>query len=170
MIKKKLFKTPYQFYHLNFNYRSTGWFKDLEWIRHCRTINGLAMTHKIECIAYVMMDTHSHMLIRSLDQQENFFSEEILKTISPEFHEPEFLETIRDSSQFLNAYRYIYRNPVEAGIVDRCEDYPYSTMNALLGRSTQRLIVWDCLNLIQNPGRVLNWINQDENRFKQNTW
>ena len=170
MIKKSLFKDPLQFFHLSFQYRSSGWFKDLEWIRHCRTINGLAITHGIECIAYVMMDTHSHMLIRSLDHKENFFAEEILKNLCVDIQEPEFLEPITSAAQFLGTYRYIYRNPVESGMVHRCEDYPYSTLNALLGISVPRLIVWDCMNVIQDPARVLGWINKEEPVFKQPTW
>lgn len=170
MIKKSLFKTPIQFYHLSFQYRSTGWFKELEWIRHCRTINGLALTHKIECIAYVMMDTHAHMLIRSLDSKENYFAEEILKALANEITEPEFLEPIGSSAQFLTTYRYIYRNPVDAGLVRQSQSYPYSTLHSLLGHSVQRLIVWDCMNVIQDPARVLNWINNEEPIYKQPTW
>ncbi len=128
------------------------------------------MAHKIDCIAYVMMDTHSHMLIRSLGGQENYFSEEILKTLSLENPEPEFLEPITNTSQFLVTYRYIYRNPVEAGIVKNCESYPYSTLNALLGRSVQRLLVWDCMNVIQDPKSVLNWLNSECLEFKAKTW
>ncbi len=170
MIKKNLFKTPHQFFHLSFQYRSTGWFKELDWIRHCRTINGLALAHSIECIAYVMMDTHSHMLIRSLDGKENYFSEEILNALSPQNQDPEFLEPICNTSQFLGTYRYIYRNPVEAGLSRTCELYPYSTLHSLLGHSVPHLIAWDYMNAIQNPTRILQWLNGSEESYLQKTW
>lgn len=170
MIRYSHFKIPNQFFHFSFQYQSSGWFKELDWIKHCRTINGLALTHNIECIAYVMMDTHSHMLIRSYSCKENFFSEEILKTLSPQNQETEYLEPINSTSQFLGTYRYIYRNPVEARISRTCESYSFSTLNSLLGYSVQRLVSWDYMNVIQNPTRVLQWLNKSEDTFSQKTW
>lgn len=169
MIKNNLFNSS-AFFHLNFECEHSGWFKELEWIRHCRAINGLAAAHKIECIAYVMMDTHSHMLLRSVDRQENYFSEAVAKALKPDSAEPEFLEPITNTSQFLNSYKYIYRNPVDAGLTRTCETYPFSTLHSLLGRSPQRLIAWDYMNVIQNPIRVLNWLNSSDKQFTEKTW
>ena len=169
MIKNNLFNSS-SFFHLNFECEASGLFKELDWIRHCRTINGLAVTHKIECIAYVMLDTHSHMLLRSLDRQENYFAEEVSKVLRPTLHAPEFLEPITNSSQFLNSYKYVYRNPVEAGMVKKCEDYPFSTLSALLGRTPQRVIAWDYMSVIQNPVRVLTWLNSSESQYLQRTY
>ena len=35
----------------------------------------------------------------------------------------------------MNAIRYIYQNPVRAGIVKKVEDYPYSSLGFYLGTS-----------------------------------
>lgn len=169
MIKNNLFNSS-AFFHLNFDCEPSGWFKELEWIRHCRAINGLAVTHKIECIAYVMLDTHSHMLLRSLDRQENYFAEAAAKVLRPGSQFTEYLEPITNTSQFLNSYKYVYRNPVEAGLSVTCEGYPFSTLHSLLGKSPQRLIAWDYMNVIQNPHRVLSWLNSEEKDYHQKTY
>jgi hypothetical protein len=34
---------------------------------------------------------------------------------------------------YMNVYKYIYRNPVRAGLCERVEQYPYSTLSGLVG-------------------------------------
>ena len=36
---------------------------------------------------------------------------------------------IQSNQYFLNCYRYVYQNPLRAGIVQHCEDYPFSTFH-----------------------------------------
>lgn len=168
MIRKSQFQLEPCFFHLNFEHQVPFFLKELEWIRISRIINQLTLEYTVECISYVMMETHSHLLIKVLNRNENFFAEALLKKIEPASDEPVFIEPISQLTQFLNTYKYIYRNPVEAGIVKNCEDYPFSTLSNLLGKSVLRLIVWDNMGLIQNPIRVLNWLNdQDQKDFFQ---
>ncbi|MEK6627995.1 MAG: hypothetical protein AABY53_05165, partial [Bdellovibrionota bacterium] len=70
-------------------------------------------------------------------------------------------EPILNYSHYLNTYKYIYRNPVEAGLCKKPEDYPYSSLYYLLGRGTLHCQVIDHLNLIQNPLHILKWLNLD---------
>jgi hypothetical protein len=42
---------------------------------------------------------------------------------------------IGNSRYFGHALKYVYRNPVRAKICQRVEDYPYSSLHGLLGRS-----------------------------------
>jgi hypothetical protein len=39
-----------------------------------------------------------------------------------------------DEASLLTAYRYVVDNPVRAGIVDRAEDWPWSSFGTTLGR------------------------------------
>lgn len=36
---------------------------------------------------------------------------------------------------YLHAYKYVYQNPVRARLCQKVEDYPFSTLQLLLGRS-----------------------------------
>ena len=107
------------------------------------------------------MTTHSHLLFKSYAQKENYFTENLftdLKIKTKDFNS--LTEPIKNKTQYLNTYKYIYRNPVEAGLTFKCEKYPYSSLNALLGYSMNTLNIIDPLNVAQNPFKVLSWLNQ----------
>lgn len=38
---------------------------------------------------------------------------------------------VQDYKYLSTVYRYIYRNPCDAGLVEKVEDYPYSTLRVL---------------------------------------
>jgi putative transposase len=108
-----------------------------------------------------MMDTHVHLLFRLPDQNENFFTAYLLELMGQKCPTDILVEPIKNYSQYLNVYKYIYRNPVEAGLSLMCESYPYSTLNSILGQSTQHLKVIDSMSVIQNPRKILTWLNSE---------
>ncbi len=61
-------------------------------------------------------------------------------------------------SYYLNAYKYNYRNPVEAGICVRVEDYPYSSLRGLLGQSPLLIPMVEDTTLISDPVGTLAWV------------
>ena len=62
--------------------------------------------------------------------------------------------------QYKETYRYIYRNPVVAGLATHPENYPYSTLPKLLGKSSLDFLLLDDLGIILNPSDGLIWLNQ----------
>lgn len=64
---------------------------------------------------------------------------------------------------YRETYRYIYRNPIEAGLCHRAEVYPFSTLGELIGYRAPTLFVADALGVIANPFKILDWINNSEN-------
>jgi len=166
MIKYSEFKFPYQYFHLNFEFQPTGYFKSLDWDFLCLNLNSVAQEFNAEIQAIVMMDTHVHILFRIPDSKENFFSAAFLNKLNIPMSIENYVEPIRHQAQYLNTYRYIYRNPTEAGIVQHCEDYPYSSLSGLIGKSVLRLNMVDRLGLIQNPIKIINWLNQNHQALK----
>jgi hypothetical protein len=71
-------------------------------------------------------------------------------------HKPCLIDSDR---YFLTAYRYIYRNPVEAKIVSRAEDYQFSTLHGLVGRSQLTIPVVRDRILFSDLSDSLNWLN-----------
>ena len=65
---------------------------------------------------------------------------------------------LQHPSYFLNTYKYNYFNPVKASIVNHVEDYPYSTLHGLLGRSKIILPIID-ETLFDKSLDTLNWLN-----------
>lgn len=63
---------------------------------------------------------------------------------------------------YRQVYKYIYRNPLEAGLCARAELYPFSSLAELTGRQRAVHYVNDSMGVITNPFQILNWINCSE--------
>lgn len=161
-MKSKIFKNQKAFFHIVFEYNLTGLFKRLDWVFIQKIINTYSSQFEIEVQALVLMDTHIHLLVQSNAEKENFFIDQLGKKLSVGEISETHCEPIENYSQYLNTYKYIYRNPVEAGMCVRCEDYEFSSLNCLLGKQATYCFYSDKLNLIQNPVRLLRWLNSNE--------
>lgn len=173
MKKIKFNKNYPEFFHLNFEYETHSLFPELDWLLINYKINKLADIFKIEVLAFVMMTNHCHLLLKSKNKNENYFSEKLIQELQckGELINDSLVEPITNMTQFLNTYKYIYRNPVEAGIVSRCEDYKFSSLNGLLGKSFLETQIIDPLAIIQNPKRILLWLNQnDQQKYFTSTY
>ena len=165
---KKIFKKSYpELFHLNCDYQLNPFLSHLDWLMIHFHLNRLTNKFEIKIHALVVMNTHIHMLIHSLNKKENYFTSEFLQCIHSTSLDQSLLEPIINLSQYLNTYKYIYRNPVEVGLVKKCQDYYLSSLHSMLGKSdTQYNQVIDPLSIIQNPIQVLRWLNQPyENKF-----
>jgi hypothetical protein len=61
---------------------------------------------------------------------------------------------------FTTVYKYIYRNPVEAGLCQYVEEYPWSTLNGLLGFSKLHIPVEEDTFLFDaGVTPILEWLN-----------
>ncbi|MBC7420873.1 MAG: hypothetical protein H7328_09100 [Bdellovibrio sp.] len=159
-MRRNSFKNK-RYYHLNLDFDTHPLFKELDWIFIQKKIRNVAFLFKINIHALIMMDTHIHLLLSSDDKNENFFCEHFQKQISPKKTIDCFCEPIHDYSQYLNTYKYLYRNPVEAGLCSRAEFFPYSSLQIILGKSVGYVEIDDQLGIIQNPMQILKWINSD---------
>ncbi len=75
---------------------------------------------------------------------------------------------------FMNTYKYIYRNPVRAGVCGQVQDYPFSTLSGLCGK-THLIIPVEEDTLLFDPDfnmKTLEWLNtpscpQDEEEVRR---
>jgi len=175
LMPKIKFNPQAKFYHMSFEYQVHPYFPELDWLLLNYQINKMMPLYEIEVLSFVMMKTHCHLLLKSNNKKENYFAHELQKKLYPYLVEnaevdKNPLEPITNLSQFLNTYRYIYRNPVEAKICQNCEDYRFSTLHALLGKSEFSVNVIDPLAIIQNPIKILKWLNKsNQNNFFKTT-
>ena len=94
---------------------------------------------------YIQSLTECHFYTKYMDME---FSKTIIHPIT-NFH------------YFKTTYKYIYRNPVEAGLVKTAHHYPFSTLSQLFGITDKKIKLMDNMNLIQNPMQALKWIHRD---------
>ena len=67
---------------------------------------------------------------------------------------------------YLNAYKYNYRNPVEAGLTGSVEDYKFTTLRGLLFPSEIKIPICED-TLFQNTSEALQWLNTSPEMLKQ---
>jgi len=94
----------------------------------------------------IFMSNHMHILATpnedNLGQAMSYFLTNVSKFLNFKLKRKNHIfgqryraTIIENSRHFMNAIRYIYQNPVRAGIVKKVEDYPYSSLGFYLGTS-----------------------------------
>ncbi len=66
---------------------------------------------------------------------------------------------LNEHNYFMNAYKYNYRNPVTAGICERVEDYPFSTLHMKLKLSPIKIPYIEDALLTEDRAGILEWLN-----------
>lgn len=133
--------------------------------------------YEAEIHAFVLMPNHFHMLVTApkfdLGKLMNIFMSNVTRTANlvagrsgHVFGGPYFWSLIQSTRYYGHAFKYVYRNPVKAGLCERTEDYPYSSLRGLSGLSrlgfpieyTRRAME---LNLpILDSEAMLSWLNR----------
>ena len=111
------FRRDTSFFHLNIHIKTTGYFKNLDWIYLQRTVYNLSLKYQIELQVLVMMDTHFHILFESFHQQENFFCHDLEIQLSTPPDQRAHCEPVQNLAQYLAVCKYIYNNPVQAKLL-----------------------------------------------------
>jgi hypothetical protein len=87
----------------------------------------------VEVHAYCVMGSHYHLLARALEA-EILSALARLEPILAGPAERARLRRLAFGRHLLQVTRYIHRNPLEAGLVDRAEDWPWSSYHGYLDR------------------------------------
>ncbi len=100
--------------------------------------------------ALELMGNHYHMILSTPDANISQcmcdFQSEVARRISSYLGKPSYRfqsryrwSIITNSTHFRAVYKYVYQNPIRAGICESVTNYPYSTFHGLIGNS--RLVV-----------------------------
>ena len=141
----------------------------------------LYLTHKyynLQIHSFVLMNNHYHLIASTPDSNISHCMQYFMKNVSIRLAEAgnrinetfagRYYKTILNSYfYYLNAYKYIYRNPVSAKIVNRVEDYQFCTLPGLLGRSKLLIPVIEDELLFSDPESTITWLNQEPEKQKQ---
>jgi putative transposase len=94
--------------------------------------------------AFVLMSNHFHLLISTPNADLATFMNRFMTETSVAINDQAMRANhvfggrykgclIDEPYYYANAMKYVYRNPVAAGIVKRVEDYKFSTLHGLIG-------------------------------------
>jgi putative transposase len=122
----------------------------------------------VRVTAFVLMNNHFHLIIQTpqsnLDQAMRWFMLETSRSlisagnrVNQTYGGRYFRSMITTDHYFLHAYKYVYWNPMRAGLAGNVLDYPYSTLPCVLGLQPLSFPVHDAL-LISSTEETLNWL------------
>lgn len=139
----------------------------------CRIVS---LLYGVEFHAVVLMPNHFHILLTTPAEDLGVVMTLLMKEITKRinrlsgrtgrvFGGPYFWTLINYTLYYRNVFKYVYRNPVKAGLSTGVEDYRYSSLQGLLGLSHLPMpIYFTRLGLEANfpafePVDILPWLN-----------
>lgn len=166
-------------YHLSGRANNKEWFYlplRKVWEIFAEKLSLVSEKYGAEPIAFVLMDNHYHLLLRTpnanLDRIMNYFVREISRSIGREsgrinhvFGGRYHWSLIDNAVYFAHAYKYVYRNPVKAGLSPTVEDYRFSTYPAVLRGFSSEFPVHDFehryfCTIPKNHSERTRWLNE----------
>lgn len=129
----------------------------------------LQKEHEIKIAGFVLMSNHFHLLILSpaedIDRIMYFLMKDSTLKIQKcsgrinKIFGGRYKGSIIENHQYLfNVYKYIYRNPVAAGIAEQAENYEFSSLHYAIFKKS---LPFELFEILHSPD--LNWINQSFN-------
>ena len=112
----------------------------------------------INILAYCIMNNHAHFLIYSekieylgkymqkINTSYSHYYNKVQKRVGYVFRDRYQSQEILNEKQLYNCLVYIHKNPVKAGIVDRIEDYEYSSYREFF--SNKEIINKQSINIL----------------------
>ncbi len=132
--------------------------------------------HGIQVHAFVLMPNHIHLLLTTPRISISKVMQNILSSSTRIIHTQSrrsghlfggryFWSLIQDPLYFAHALKYVYRNPVKAGLCDFVENYQFSTFPGLVGGMHLPIAIHSGPNnidrLVPNSYNELElWLNQ----------
>lgn len=142
--------------------------------RYIEFLNMYSKKYNVEIIAYCIMNNHAHMLIYTDEIKElsgfmhmvnlsyaQYYNYMQNNRVGYVFRDRYLSEPIYDRKYLIKCIQYIHLNPVKAHMVNRCQDYKYSTYNQYLKNKDKIKI--DCLKDILCERDYNTILNDGEN-------
>jgi putative transposase len=139
------------------------------WSLALKSIAEAHAAHPVEVVSFVLMSNHYHLLLYTpkgnLDLFMYEFNKRLAQSIQREskninqvFGGRYKWNLIENKQYFSNCYRYVFQNPVRAGLVFRCEDYRYSTLACSYKNINFPIPIHDKFGF--KDEFVLSWLNE----------
>ncbi len=174
--KKRVFTDQFP-YHVFARSNNKEWFylsKKEVWNIFISEANQIFNAYGVLVHAFVLMDNHYHLLLTT-HQDFNLgvvmceFQKAVSRKINTKserinhvFGGPYKASLIQNQADYADIFKYIYRNPVKAGLCELVEDYKYSSLNS------DRFIACSHISIFSNslPKDLFKWLNTADDELK----
>jgi putative transposase len=168
MSRAHLIRSQTDRYHVTARTREQLFFPrslSIVWQIFLEELASLEGTCELRIHSFVLMSNHFHLLLQTPQGNLDKAMHELMRRSALRISGPETgalwggrykWSLIRTRAHYYQVYRYIYQNPLRAGLVGRVEDYPFSSLNhrmpfLLHGRLAIELA---------SKSAELNWLNE----------
>ena len=170
--KKPIFDNFFP-YHISARCHNKEWFRldiDKVWSVTSDYLFFLHHAYEVKIHSFVLMNNHFHLIAHfpegNISSAMNYFMRETSRVINFESNKinqvyggPYHKSLITNPLYYLHAYKYVYRNPVEAGLAAKVEDYPLSTLPFKLGKAFSIIPIACDDTLSEDMESTLHWLN-----------
>jgi len=126
------------------NRRSQVFFTKIDYRCYLKWLRDYSRRHQVQILAYCLMTNHVHLVVvpghanslqQAIGQLHRRYAQNLNHHRAWQGHvwQGRFFSCALDEPYLWAAIRYVERNPVEAGIVRRAEEYPWSSARAHCG-------------------------------------
>ena len=166
---------PQSPYHLTARSNNRDWYSlplSVVWTIYSDYLAFLYYAFGVRIHSFVLMNNHFHLVASfpdgNLSASMNYFMRETSRVIGFESRRINhvygariFRSCLTSNQAFEHVYKYVYRNPVEAGLCQRVESYRYSSLAGLLGQIALTFPVQEDTLLFGsvNLEHHLEWLN-----------
>jgi putative transposase len=152
---------------------------DVDRNKFLQLLQKMVTPHKVLLFSYALMDTHFHLLLKTeeanLSQAMQFLNSSYAHWFNIRhirkghlFQDRYKSHLVLNSLYLYSVASYISLNPVEAGLVDSPEEYPWSSFQYFLSTQNQNksvppwLNIQELLKLCQtNPDNFINFVKEN---------
>ncbi len=173
MPKQKFIRSTEFPYHISARSNNKEWFgldPEALWSIFSNYLYLTQRLFNLEIHVFVMMSNHFHVILRTpdanLDVAMRYFMRETSRAIAHDlgrinhiYGGPYHSSLITDYRYYLNAYKYVLRNPVAARLCEKVEEYRFSTLHGLLGLKHLLIPIYGSEELFYNTENFLEWLN-----------
>jgi len=141
------------------------------WKIFCDQLYFIHYAYDVQIHAFVLMANHFHLIISTpqanISAAMKWFMQETSRhlagtggRINLTYGDRYFKCIMESHHYYLNAYKYLYHNPIKAGICTNILDYPFSSLQGLLGKDPMHFPVIEDTTLFSGVDSTIEWLNQ----------
>jgi len=172
MPRSKLIRTHLYPYHVTIRTNNKEWFDiplSKVWSFCLDSLKEANEFHPIHLVSFVLMSNHYHMILKTPDSNLDQFMYEFNKRLSLRVRKKSQRINsifggrykwclIKNQTYLYNCYRYVYQNPLRAGVTTNVANYPYSSLYYLVHGKKFPLMLIDSFGFKDHF--ALTWLNK----------